>query len=88
MLCPALRCSALRCAALLTMPTYHVARQRPICCVHALCVLTCQVVYEIPSPGPVARLEILRYHSRNKQLEEDSQLTRVAEVTQVRTRAC
>src|SRR5690242_13125872 len=44
-----------------------------------------QVVYEIPSPGPVARLEILRYHSRNKRLQGDdpSLLTRVAEVTQV-----
>jgi hypothetical protein len=42
-----------------------------------------QVVYEIPSPGPVARLEILRYHSRNKQLADESALKRVAEITQV-----
>lgn len=40
-----------------------------------------EVVYEIPSPGPVARLEILRYHARNKKLEHDNLLTKVAEVT-------
>jgi len=41
-----------------------------------------EVVYEIPSPGPVARLEILRYHSRNKSLDDTAMLARVAEVTQ------
>jgi SpoVK/Ycf46/Vps4 family AAA+-type ATPase len=41
-----------------------------------------EVVYEIPAPGPVARMEILRYHSRNKQLDSDAMLKRVAEVTQ------
>jgi len=40
-----------------------------------------EVVYEIPNPGPVGRLEILRYHARNKQLESDGLLTKVAEVT-------
>lgn len=40
-----------------------------------------EVVYEIPSPGPIARLEILKYHSRNKPLEHPSTLTKVAEVT-------
>lgn len=40
-------------------------------------------VYEIPSPGPVARMEILKYHSRNKPIEAESVLSRVAEVTQV-----
>jgi len=39
-------------------------------------------VYEIPNPGPVARLEILKYHSRNKKLEDETVLTKVAEVTQ------
>jgi cell division protease FtsH len=41
-----------------------------------------EVVYEIPAPGPVARMEILRYHSRNKQLDSDMMLKKVAEVTQ------
>ncbi|KIZ04815.1 cell division protease FtsH [Monoraphidium neglectum] len=41
-----------------------------------------EVVYEIPTPGPTARMEILKIHSRNKPLEGDAMLTRVAEVTQ------
>ncbi len=49
----------------------------------AACVTCPQVVYEIPTPGPVARLEILRYHARNKPLESETILNRVAEVTQV-----
>lgn len=41
-----------------------------------------EVVHEIPSPGPVARLEILKYHSRNKPLADTSILANVAQVTQ------
>eukprot|EP00798_Chlamydomonas_sp_ICE-L_P009427 gene9427-4068_t len=41
-----------------------------------------EVVYEIPSPGPVARLEILRYHAKNKAMESENVLAKVAEVTQ------
>lgn len=41
-----------------------------------------EVVHEIPSPGPVARMEILKYHSRNKPLEDQSILSGVAQVTQ------
>lgn len=41
-----------------------------------------EVVYEIPSPGPVARMEILKYHSKNKPLENESLISSVAEVTQ------
>lgn len=33
---------------------------------------TPQVVYEIPSPGPVARLEMLKYHGRNKPVADDN----------------
>jgi len=47
-----------------------------------------QNVYEIPNPGPVARLEILKYHSRNKKLEDETVLTKVAEVTQVCRGSC
>ena len=38
----------------------------------------------LPRTGPVARMEILRYHSRNKPLESQALLSSVAEVTQVR----
>ncbi|KAG2494742.1 hypothetical protein HYH03_006989 [Edaphochlamys debaryana] len=43
-----------------------------------------EVVYEVPQPGPVARLEILRFHARNKPFagERDSVLLKVAEATQ------
>ncbi len=58
--------------------------------VNVLCVLCvccvgggAQVVYEIPSPGPVSRMEILKYHARNKQLDNEGLLKKVAEVTQV-----
>ena len=44
-----------------------------------------EVVYEITSPNPVARMEILKYHSRNKKLEGEGILSQVAEVTQVRS---
>lgn len=40
-----------------------------------------QVVYEIPSPGPTARLEMLRYHGRNKPVEDEGLYYKVAEVT-------
>lgn len=40
-----------------------------------------EVVYEIPSPGPVARLQILGYHAKNKPLENGGTLQKVAEVT-------
>lgn len=40
-----------------------------------------EVVYEIPSPGPVARLQILTYHARNKRLADDELLVKVAELT-------
>lgn len=40
-----------------------------------------EVIYEIPSPNPVARVEILRYHARNKQLDNPDLLVKVAEVT-------
>lgn len=40
-----------------------------------------QVVYEIPAPGPTARLEMLRYHGRNKPVEDDKIYYKVAEVT-------
>lgn len=43
-----------------------------------------EVVYEIPNPGPVARLEILKYHARNKPLENEGLLRKVAEATQAR----
>lgn len=42
-----------------------------------------ELVYEIPNPGPVARLEILKYHARNKPLESEGILRQVAEATQV-----
>ncbi|GLC47538.1 hypothetical protein PLESTB_001403000 [Pleodorina starrii] len=43
-----------------------------------------EVVYEVPQPGPSARMAILRYHSRNKPLEGDGNalLIKVAEATQ------
>lgn len=40
-----------------------------------------QVVYEIPSPGPTARLEMLKYHGRNKPVEDEGLYFKVAEVT-------
>lgn len=37
-----------------------------------LVLLVClQVVYEIPAPGPTARLEMLKYHGRNKPIEDE-----------------
>ena len=46
---------------------------------------TIHCCHPVPNPaGPVGRLEILKYHSRNKKLENDTVLTKVAEVTQVR----
>ncbi|KAL6751221.1 FtsH-like AAA+ protein [Haematococcus lacustris] len=41
-----------------------------------------EVIYEIPTPDPTARLEILRYHSRNKALESQDMLFQVAQATQ------
>ncbi|GLI69609.1 hypothetical protein VaNZ11_014276 [Volvox africanus] len=43
-----------------------------------------EVVYEVPQPGPSARMAILRYHSRNKPLDGDGNqlLLKVAEATQ------
>jgi hypothetical protein len=29
------------------------------------------VVYEIPAPGPTARLEMLKYHGRNKPVADE-----------------
>lgn len=46
-----------------------------------LYISACQVVYEIPSPGPTARLEMLKYHGRNKPVEDDNLYYKVAEVT-------
>ena len=43
-----------------------------------------ELVYEIPNPGPVARLEILKYHARGKPLESEGLLKSVAEATQAR----
>lgn len=40
-----------------------------------------EVVYEIPAPGPTARLEMLRYHGRNKPVEDDGMYFKVAEAT-------
>ena len=40
-----------------------------------------EVVYEIPSPGPQARLEILKYHSRNKPVADPNMFVKVAEAT-------
>lgn len=40
-----------------------------------------QVVYEIPAPGPTARLEMLKYHGRNKPVEDEGLYYKVAEVT-------
>ena len=46
---------------------------------------TIHCCHPVPNPaGPVGRLEILKYHSRNKKLENDTVLIKVAEVTQVR----
>jgi cell division protease FtsH len=39
------------------------------------------VVYEIPAPGPTARLEMLKYHGRGKPVEEEGLYYKVAEVT-------
>lgn len=39
------------------------------------------MVYEIPSPGPTARLEMLKYHGRNKPVADDNLYYKVAEVT-------
>lgn len=51
-----------------------------LCC-RLHCFPSCQVVYEIPSPGPTARLEMLKYHGRNKPVEDDNLYYKVAEVT-------
>jgi SpoVK/Ycf46/Vps4 family AAA+-type ATPase len=40
-----------------------------------------EVVYEIPSPGPQARLEILKYHSKNKPVADPNMFFKVAEAT-------
>ncbi|WIA18809.1 hypothetical protein OEZ85_003491 [Tetradesmus obliquus] len=40
-----------------------------------------EVVYEIPAPGPTARLEMLKYHGRNKPIEDEGLYFKVAEVT-------
>eukprot|EP00879_Flechtneria_rotunda_P028369 GHRR01030473.1.p1 GENE.GHRR01030473.1~~GHRR01030473.1.p1 ORF type:complete len:319 (+),score=89.91 GHRR01030473.1:118-957(+) len=40
-----------------------------------------EVVYEIPAPGPTARLEMLKYHGRNKPVQDESLYYKVAEVT-------
>lgn len=45
------------------------------------CCATAQVVYEIPAPGPTARLEMLKYHGRNKPVEDDGMYYKVAEIT-------
>lgn len=50
----------------------------------ASCPVSAQVVYEIPTPGPVARMEILKYHARNKKLDKEPLLIKVAELTQAR----
>lgn len=42
-----------------------------------------EVTYEISAPSPVGRLEILKYHSRNKPLASQEMLLKVAEVTVV-----
>lgn len=60
----------------------HFLAQASTSCMY-VCMCVTQVVYEIPSPGPVARLEILKYHARNKKVSSDSMLQRVAEVTKV-----
>ncbi|PNW85891.1 hypothetical protein CHLRE_03g201100v5 [Chlamydomonas reinhardtii] len=43
-----------------------------------------EVVYEVPQPGPSARMAILRYHAKGKPLEGDGQrlLLKTAEATQ------
>ena len=41
-----------------------------------------EIIYEIPSPGPVGRMEILKYHSKNKPLENETIISGIAEVTQ------
>lgn len=42
-----------------------------------------EVTYEISAPSPIGRLEILKYHSRNKPLANQDMLLKVAEVTVV-----
>jgi cell division protease FtsH len=49
--------------------------------VTALLLWFLQVVYEIPAPGPTARLEMLKYHGRNKPVEDEGLYYKVAEVT-------